>query len=137
VKSIYALERNRKIAACAYWLRQAGLPLKNNPDKGRAGQPQVASACRLIGERLSLSEDAIYSITRIIRYKPPFFEILPFRLLEESPAPESVLRHYLPTKDEAVPSYSFGLLCCLLRPSILRAARRALEVKGILPASEG
>lgn len=137
VKTAGALERDRRVAACAYWLQQTGLPFKNNPDKNRAGQSQVASACRLIGERLSLSEDAIYSATRGARYEPSMFELIPWRLLGERPTPERVLRHYLPTKAEAHAPCSAGVLWCVLRPGVLRAARRALEARGASPAAEG
>jgi len=129
VRTVEALKRDRKIAACAYWLGQAGLPLKNTPEKNRTGLPQVTSACRLIGKRLNLSEDAIYSTIRNNRYEPSSFEMLPWRLLGELPTSESVLRYFIPTNAEVEHPQRIGLLWCLLRPSILQAAKKAIQAR--------
>lgn len=137
VRTMEAVERDRRIVAAAYWLKIAGVPLKNEQDRNREGEPQTPSACRLIGERVHLSEAAVYSIIRSGEHQPSFiappWEFEP----REQPTPEGVLRHYLPTEAETHPRHCIGALWCMLRPGILRAARRALETRGARPAAEG
>lgn len=127
VRTMEAIERDRCICAAAHWLKAAGVPLKNTPDKNRNGHPQVASACRLIGERLCLSENAVYSIVRSGEYQPSF--IAPPWELEprEQPTPERVLRHYLPTEEDRGRVKLGALYIGLVRPSIGAAAMRVLE----------
>lgn len=143
VRAMAAKERDRRILAAAYWLHSMGMPLKNAPDKNKHGDQQKASACRLIAARVNLSEDAVYSIVRQSGrkrreiYMPSPFELLPWRLSGEPPTPEWVLRHYLPTEAESHARYNIGALWCELQPSILRAARRALEKRGAPTADEG
>jgi len=143
VRTMDAIERDSRIRAAAHWLKVAGVPLKNELDRSSEGVSQTASACRLIGGRIHLSEDAVYSIVRQSgrprreRYTPSPFELVPWRLSGEPPTPEWVLRHYLPTEAESHARYNIGALWCELQPSILRAARRALEKRGAPTADEG
>lgn len=130
-KTMEAVERDRRICAAAHWLKVAGMPLKNSPDRNKSGAAQQVSACRLIGERLCISEDAVYSVARAASYEPSCFELLPWRLLGELPTPERVMRHYLPTDAEAHPRSIIGPLYCEFRPSILRAVRRALGARSL------
>lgn len=136
VKTMEAIERDSRIRAAAHWLKVAGVPLKNELDRNREGVSQTASACRLIGGRIHLSEAAVYSIIRSGEYQPTRFELLPWRLLGEQPTPDGVLRHYLPTKAESARGKLGALYVELVRPSIGTAARRVLEKRDSARARE-
>lgn len=129
VRTMDAIERDRRIVAAARWLQELGMPLKNAPDRNRDGEPQAVSACRLIAERVNLSEDAAYSIVRrhgrTARRLRGF--LAPWELVGEQPTPEWVLRHYLPTEEERGRVKLGALYIELARPSIAAAARRVLE----------
>lgn len=136
VRTTETIERDRRIRSAAYWLKVAGVPLKNERDRNREGEPQTASACRLIGERVHLSEAAVYSIIRSGEYQPsvigPPWEFEP----REQPTPDGVLRHYLPTKAESARGKLGALYVELVRPSIGTAARRVLEKRDSARARE-
>lgn len=102
IKIAESVDRDRRIAACAYWLNKTGMPIKNAQDKNRNGTSQAESACRAIGSRLCISEDAVYSVVRRVTYSPSSFEILPWLWTRESPTPTQLIKHYFPDVSEPI-----------------------------------
>lgn len=89
--------RDNRIWSAAYFLHDMGIPLFNHPDA--SCKEPTASVCRMIGERLHLSEKTIYTVVKNLggveaRRKAPTSEILAWKLAGEPVEPEWVLDHY-------------------------------------------
>ena len=90
-------KRNKDIWSAAFYLHDMGVPLSNHPDS--RGKEPPASACRMIADRLFLSEKTIESIIRKeggidTKSREQTTEILAWKLAGEQVAPEWVLDHY-------------------------------------------
>jgi hypothetical protein len=88
--------RDSRIWSAAYFLHDMGIPLSNHPDA--TGKEPPVSVCRMIGERLNLSEKTIHSVVNTLggvgRKKTLTTEILTWKLAGEPVEPEWVLDHY-------------------------------------------
>lgn len=139
VRSQDAIERDRRILAATEWLKKIGIPLKNARDKNRSGELQASSACRLIAGRINLTEDAVYSIVRKPRKDLAASPVLsalkesPYTFLgpkwifsDAQPTATEILDHYFSTPDleEYLEPWA---MWCELRPSLVAAAKRALD----------
>lgn len=56
------IQRNRQITRMVAMLHAMGLPIKNSPIKNRTNEAQRPSACRVVAEYHSLSEDTMYDV---------------------------------------------------------------------------
>ncbi len=90
-------KRNKDIWSAAFYLHDMGIPLSNHPDS--RGKKPPASACRMIADRLCLSEKTIETIVRKeggidTKSRRLTTEILAWTLAGEQVGPEWVLDHY-------------------------------------------
>ncbi|MDC7827335.1 hypothetical protein PQS90_19440 [Pseudomonas sp. BLCC-B13] len=97
VRTAYQRERDLQIWTAAFYLRQLGFPVKNDPDKIKADAPQKPSVCRIISQYLVLNEGTIYTAIReyggLPRERLPGISFT--ALYGEGVTSEVILDHYL------------------------------------------
>ncbi|MAE21619.1 MAG: hypothetical protein CMK92_04235 [Pseudomonas sp.] len=92
VRTKQDIEDDLHIAKAVYWLKKVGAPEMNSKETN-INNP---SACLMVGQRISLSDTAVYSIVKKVNYSPSIFDWPPF----DTSSPKAILQQFFPTPEE-------------------------------------